>query len=117
MATSRKTTSSRPARAGVAGPPGSTRRSSEQGSRDLVTRAFAVFALVALSGCVDKTPPPLWPTPPPPTLAQPIGVAARAGQGDGGGPGGAVAPAVPPASESPDVAPDGLGPWQPTPAR
>ena len=36
-------------------------RSSQQVPRDLVTRAFVVLALVALSSCVDKTPPPLWP--------------------------------------------------------
>lgn len=27
-----------------------------------------------LMGCADRAPPPLWPTPPPPTLAEPIGV-------------------------------------------
>lgn len=29
--------------------------------------------LTAAAGCVDKSPPPLWPSPPPPSLAQPIG--------------------------------------------
>lgn len=27
-----------------------------------------------LWGCVDKAPPPLWPAPPPPSIATPIGV-------------------------------------------
>jgi hypothetical protein len=30
-------------------------------------------ALVTAFGCTDRTPPPRWPEPPPPTLATPIG--------------------------------------------
>ncbi len=29
--------------------------------------------LAGLVGCADRAPPPLWPEPPPPTLAEPIG--------------------------------------------
>jgi hypothetical protein len=90
-------------------------RSSQQGPRDLVTRAFVVFALVALSSCVDKTPPPLWPTPPPPTLAVPIGVVtAPETAAVQSGPGSAPAAASPVPAE-PD--PGGLGPWRPEPGR
>jgi hypothetical protein len=38
-----------------------------------VTLALRSLASVlALSGCVDKAPPAVWPEPPPPLLAQPI---------------------------------------------
>ena len=79
--------------------------------------AAAVCALVlagawCLSGCVDRTPPPLWPTPPPPPLAEPIGDPVQ------------VDVAAPPRPEPDDDAaddeasapqPGGLGPWQPEP--
>ncbi len=29
--------------------------------------------LLVMSGCPDRAPPPMWPDPPPPTLAEPIG--------------------------------------------
>lgn len=83
--------------------------------------------LGGLVGCVDKTPPPLWPTPPPPPLATPIGIsdappepAAPGGVGERSD--------APPASsreaprEQPDASPapapaagssGQLGPWQP----
>ena len=87
-------------------------RSSQQGPRDLVTRPFVVLALVALSSCVDKTPPPLWPTPPPPTLAVSIGAAPETAAGQSG-PG--SAPAASPVPAEPE--PGGLGPWRPEPGR
>ena len=31
-------------------------------------------ALVLLAACGDRSPPALWPEPPPPTLAKPIGI-------------------------------------------
>jgi len=69
--------------------------------------ALAVFG--PLAGCVDKTPPPLWPTPPPPTLAAPIGgwterdvpVKPAAEKSD--------APELPPRTADP------VGPWTPRP--
>ncbi|MBK8238480.1 MAG: hypothetical protein IPK74_23370 [Deltaproteobacteria bacterium] len=37
-------------------------------------RALASAACWMLAGCGDRSPPALWPEPPPPTLARPIGV-------------------------------------------
>ncbi len=75
-----------------------------EGSRDLFARALFAFVTVALAGCVDKTPPPLWPTPPPPTLARPIGEVERP---EAAGP---ARPTDPPPPADPGPAP---GPWQP----
>lgn len=77
-------------------------------------RAGAVAAAGAalLTGaCVDKTPPPLWPTPPPPTLAEPLGVTPRISE---------PPPAEPEAAEPEAAAPatspgDPIGPWRPRP--
>jgi hypothetical protein len=72
------------------------------------------FFFTSLTACVDKTPPPLWPTPPPPTLAEPLGARPTILKP-------AVAPAAAPdepaASPAPAEAPAGdpLGPWQPAP--
>lgn len=38
----------------------------------MIARVGGLLALLA--GCVDKAPPPLWPAPPPPSIATPIGV-------------------------------------------
>lgn len=84
-----------------------------EGSRDRFARALFAFVSLGLGGCVDKTPPPLWPTPPPPTLATPIGggVATTA----------ATATTPPPAPEPEgervgrEVSSGELGPWRPTP--
>ena len=84
-------------------------------TRDLgPRRAVIVSALVlasATGGCVDKTPPPLWPTPPPPPMATPIGEPAQAET---------AAPATSPEDSGDEVTastreppPGGLGPWQP----
>lgn len=42
-----------------------------------VAGLFCALSLlcVGLCACADRSPPPLWPQPPPPTLAEPIGVA------------------------------------------
>ncbi|MDC0715447.1 hypothetical protein POL25_01000 [Nannocystis sp. bb15-2] len=89
---------------------------------------FGPFVLLAVTGCVDKTPPPLWPTPPPPPMATPIGVperpvSAAGGQGDAhedesmkpaaSGPTGPVDALAGP--EIPLEQPGALGPWQPAP--
>jgi len=37
-------------------------------------RAVAVVGLLLVCACGDRAPPALWPEPPPPTLAHPIGV-------------------------------------------
>lgn len=84
------------------------------------------FVLFGLAGCVDKTPPPLWPTPPPPPMATPIGVTERpvsaaSGQGsedeEASMKPAVAAPAVDadPAHEpeTPPEQPGALGPWQP----
>lgn len=87
---------------------------------------FGPFVLLALVGCVDKTPPPLWPTPPPPSMATPIGVTERPVSA-GGGQGSAdeeasMKPAVASPAvgvdaahqpEAPPQQPGALGPWQP----
>lgn len=88
---------------------------------------FAVLVVllgsVAFGGCVDKTPPPLWPTPPPPPMATPIGLPERPAAGQGGeheadltGPEVAAPPeaAVAEPAKSPEQ-PGALGPWQPGP--
>ena len=60
---------------------------------------------VGLLGCADKAPPPNWPDPPPPLLAEPIGRGdGVAGAGAGGEPGGSngkaeLVPAVEPESD------------------
>jgi hypothetical protein len=89
--------------------------------------AAALLGLVA-SGCVDKTPPALWPSPPPPPMATPIGVPERVAapvtaaseaqeaqsepeEAAAEGPVSVEAPASPAAS--PPEQPDALGPWQP----
>ena len=36
-------------------------------------RLAAAFGLVWVAGCVDKAPPPLWPAPPPPAVAELLG--------------------------------------------
>lgn len=95
-------------------------------------RTFAVLVVllgsVAFGGCVDKTPPPLWPTPPPPPMATPIGVPDRPASAAGGqGSEHEVeltgAEVVAPAVAAPETAvvepskspeqPGALGPWQP----
>lgn len=87
---------------------------------------FGPFVLLGLAGCVDKTPPPLWPTPPPPPMATPIGVPERPASA-AGGQGSAdeeasMKPAVAPPAvdagaahqpETPPEQPGALGPWQP----
>jgi hypothetical protein len=41
----------------------------------LIVRARrCALGLVLLAGCGDRSPPALWPEPPPPTLAKPIGI-------------------------------------------
>jgi len=42
-----------------------------------VVTTFAGFASAALFGCVDKAPPPMWPAPPPPAVAEVIGAPAQ----------------------------------------
>jgi hypothetical protein len=77
-------------------------------------RAGAVAAAVAalLTGaCVDKTPPPLWPTPPPPTLAEPLGVKPRISETPASAEPAAVEPAAAPATSPGDP----IGPWRPRP--
>lgn len=41
------------------------------------------LGLVVVPGCADKAPEPKWPEPPPPTLAEPIGQEAAAGDKPG----------------------------------
>lgn len=44
----------------------------------VVTLASAAsFASTASFGCVDKAPPPMWPAPPPPAVAEVIGAPAQ----------------------------------------
>ncbi|WAS97566.1 hypothetical protein [Nannocystis punicea] len=100
---------------------------SRRSTAGVLAALFGPFVLLALTGCVDKTPPPLWPTPPPPPMATPIGVPERAASGGGGQPGEhedasmkpeSAAPAVDaPAAHEPERSPEqpgALGPWQPT---
>lgn len=92
------------------------------------TRSVLVvlLGLLAFGGCVDKTPPPLWPTPPPPPIATPIGVPDRpasAGGGQGSEHEAELTEVVAPAVAAPETAvvepgkppeqPGALGPWQP----
>ncbi len=37
----------------------------------------ALLGFVAVAACVDKSPPPLWPAPPPPSVAEVIGAPAQ----------------------------------------
>ena len=56
-----------------------TRRPRPPGQR-AVSVAVALVASVATlvgSGCVDKAPPPLWPAPPPPSVAELLGAPAQ----------------------------------------
>ncbi|HEY0132448.1 MAG TPA: hypothetical protein VGB85_00175, partial [Nannocystis sp.] len=39
--------------------------------------ALATVTALALAGCVDKAPPPMWPAPPPPSVAEVIGAPAQ----------------------------------------
>ncbi|HWB80629.1 MAG TPA: hypothetical protein VG755_36955 [Nannocystaceae bacterium] len=39
-----------------------------------MTRAGCSAIVMMILGCGDRSPPALWPEPPPPTLARPIGV-------------------------------------------
>ena len=39
----------------------------------VLRRLCGLCALCWLSGCVDKAPPPLWPAPPPPAVAELLG--------------------------------------------
>lgn len=41
--------------------------------RVLARTLIAALAVAGVSACGDRAPPPLWPEPPPPTLAEPIG--------------------------------------------
>jgi hypothetical protein len=77
--------------------------------RPVVSVIVALGVSAGFIGCVDKTPPPLWPTPPPPPLATPIGEPAYASTKPEPEPV-AVTPAT-----VPDVPPGTLGPWQPGP--
>lgn len=71
-------------------------------SRTLLALASAGL----LAGCVDKTPPPLWPTPPPPTLAEPIGGWAERD---------VPSPKKPAEKDAPPGPTDPVGPWMPRP--
>lgn len=42
-------------------------------SRRSITRARLLSGALLAVGCADRAPPALWPEPPPPTLATPIG--------------------------------------------
>jgi hypothetical protein len=59
---------------------------------------------LALAGCGDRTPPPLWPEPPPPTLARPIG-----------GPAGGHGPATAPLGGAATIERERSGPGTPAP--
>lgn len=43
------------------------------GARRSVWGLGAACGLVLVAGCVDKAPPPLWPAPPPPAVAELLG--------------------------------------------
>ena len=45
-------------------------------------RAAACAVIVLATACGDRAPPALWPEPPPPTLAEPIGVGDTTGDRD-----------------------------------
>ncbi len=63
--------------------------------------------LVLAGGCVDKAPPPLWPAPPPPSVATPISASALAGPASVPDPPGVVgAPALAGPSPLDAVPPD-----------
>jgi hypothetical protein len=47
-----------------------------------VAVAAAAAVIAPLLGCGDRAPPALWPEPPPPTLAAPIGIDEGAGEGE-----------------------------------
>jgi hypothetical protein len=91
----------------------------------LFALGLVAFGL-ALGACVDKTPPPLWPTPPPPPMATPIGLPERPATAAGGpsreaeqapeASTGAANPAPGASLAEPEQGPEqpgALGPWQP----
>ena len=43
----------------------------------VTTGAVAVVVALRVAGCVDKAPPPMWPAPPPPSVAEVIGAPAQ----------------------------------------
>lgn len=43
----------------------------------VTTGPLVVVVALALAGCVDKAPPPMWPAPPPPSVAEVIGAPAQ----------------------------------------
>lgn len=45
--------------------------------------ARLLVAVLLVAACGDRAPPPLWPEPPPPTLAKPIGQKAGSPDADG----------------------------------
>lgn len=50
-------------------------------------RVVTIALVAALTGCGDRAPPALWPEPPPPTLAEPIGAQKGAPETDPAPPG------------------------------
>ncbi len=43
----------------------------------VTTGLLAVVVALVIAGCVDKAPPPMWPAPPPPSVAEVIGAPAQ----------------------------------------
>lgn len=58
------------------------------------------------AGCIDKAPDPLWPEPPPPTLAEPLGQAPARAIDDGSRSVGAMPPSASDASQANAAATD-----------
>lgn len=98
-----------------------TTRKSPSPKRTDVRARHCALGLFALAACGDRSPPALWPEPPPPTLAKPIGIdeppdateVATSTAGEEAGDEGKAGPATAPTSGGPPWLPEGRPPMPP----